>query len=157
MVESIALEDDDRGVEVLVARVRPVRSRRGRCSRCERRCRGYDQGAGRRWRALDVGTVKAYLEADAPRVACPAHGVVVAGVPLARPGARHTTGFKDMCAWLAAHTAGSVATTPPLVLHRRDTGLAAMVVPGMAAKGGYDVVWTVETKGTPLPDRGRRP
>jgi len=35
----------------------------------------------RRWRALDLGTVWAYLEADAPQVSCPVHGVVVAAVP----------------------------------------------------------------------------
>src|SRR5260370_8098437 len=40
--------------------------------------RSYDAGAGRRrWRALDLGTVRAVLEADAPRVRCPDHGVVV--------------------------------------------------------------------------------
>ena len=45
---------------------------------------GYDQGQGRRrWRALDLGTVQAVLEADAPRVRCPAHGVVAAAVPWA--------------------------------------------------------------------------
>ena len=71
VVEDVDLEGDG-AEEVLVARVRPTRSRRGRCSRCERRCRGYDRGDGRRrWRTLDVGTVPAYLEADAPRVACP--------------------------------------------------------------------------------------
>lgn len=40
--------------------------------------RGPDR---RRWRALDLGTVRAEVEADAPRVACPEHGVVVASVP----------------------------------------------------------------------------
>jgi len=33
---------------------------------------GYDRGEGRRrWRALDLGTVPTWLEADAPRVNCP--------------------------------------------------------------------------------------
>lgn len=74
VVESVGLEPDGDG-EVLVARVRPTRSRRGRCRRWRRRCAGYDRGEGRRrWRGLDLGTVRVYLEADAPRVACPEHG-----------------------------------------------------------------------------------
>jgi transposase len=69
---------------------------------CRRRCGGYDGGAGRRrWRALDLGTVRAVLEADAPRVRCPDHGVVVAAVPWARHGAGHTRFFDDQVAWLA--------------------------------------------------------
>ena len=53
--------------------------------------------------ALDLGTVPTWLEADAPRVRCPEHGVVVASVPWARHGAGHTRGFDDMAAWLATH------------------------------------------------------
>ena len=34
------------------------------------------------------------------RLRCPTHGVVVYGVPFARPGARFTTDFEDMIAWL---------------------------------------------------------
>jgi len=49
-----------------------------------------------------------YLEADAPRVCCAEHGVVVAAVPWARHGARFTTGFEDTAAWLACHAALSV-------------------------------------------------
>jgi transposase len=68
----------------------------------------HDRGEGRRrWRALDLGTVPTWLEADAPRVNCPEHGVVVASVPWARHGAGHTRGFDDMAAWLATHCAKS--------------------------------------------------
>ena len=72
--------DEEQGV--LVAHVRPARGERRRCGLCGRRCPGYDQGQGRRrWRALDLGTVQAVLEADAPRVRCAEHGVVVARCP----------------------------------------------------------------------------
>src|SRR5690349_9958612 len=75
---------------------------RGRCGVCRRRCPGYDRGQGRRrWRALDLGTVRAVLEADAPRVRCPEHGPTVAAVPWARHGAGHTFRFDDTVAWLA--------------------------------------------------------
>src|ERR1022692_3206227 len=52
--------------------------------------------------ALDLGTVRAELEAAAPRVACPEQGVVVAAVPRARHGAARTRFFDDQVAWLAA-------------------------------------------------------
>jgi transposase len=93
----------------VVLRVRPRAAQRGRCSRCQRRCAGYDRrGEARRWRSLDWGTTMVYLEADTYRVSCPEHGVVVAHVPWARPAARHTYAFEDTVAWLTAHSAASV-------------------------------------------------
>jgi transposase len=95
---------DDQAEAVVVA-ARPRKHLLGRCGVCARRCGGFDRGEGRRrWRALDLGTFKAFVEADAPRVSCPEHGVVVAGVPWARHGARHTHAFDDTAAWLAVHT-----------------------------------------------------
>jgi transposase len=95
--------DEDAGA--IVALVRPARGQRGRCGICGRRSPGYDQGQGRRrWRALDLGVVQAFLEAEAPRVTCRRHGVVVAAVPWARHGAGFTRAFEDTAAWLAVHT-----------------------------------------------------
>ena len=134
VIESVELEGEG-GAEVLVARVRPTRSRASRCSHCDRRCRGYDQGAGvRRWRALDLGTVQTFLEAPAPRVSCREHGVVVAAVPWARPGARHTTDFEDTCAWLAAHAAGSVVARLQRVSWRTVTAMVTRVVADLAGR-----------------------
>jgi transposase len=102
VVEQVLYDED---TDAVVACVRPTRSRRRRCGVCQRRCPGYDQGEGRRrWRTLDLGVVRAFLEADAPRVACPQHGVVVAGVPWARHQAGFTRAFEDTAAWLAVHT-----------------------------------------------------
>jgi transposase len=101
--------DEDRGL--LVAHVRPARGERRRCGLCRRRCPGYDQGQGRRrWRALDLGVVVAVLEADAPRVRCAKHGVVVAAVPWARHGAGHTRFFDDQVAWLAVACSKTAVT-----------------------------------------------
>lgn len=87
---------------VLVCHVRPVKAERYRCGICRRRCPRYDAGEGRRrWRALDLGTVQAFVEAGAPRVSCPGHGVRVAAVPWARHDARHTRDLDDTVAWLA--------------------------------------------------------
>ncbi|HEX4109090.1 MAG TPA: transposase, partial [Solirubrobacteraceae bacterium] len=70
---------------------------------CGRRCPREDAGEGRRrWRALDLGTTLAFLEADAPRVCCKQHRVVVAAVPWARHHARCTVAFEDQCCWWAA-------------------------------------------------------
>src|ERR1039458_6853743 len=80
----------DQDAELLVAHVRPTSRARSRWI-CRRPSPGYDAGGGRRrWRALDLGTMRAVLEADAPRVTCSEHGVVVAGVPWARHDAGHT-------------------------------------------------------------------
>src|SRR4029450_4718556 len=91
----------DEQAEAVVVAARPHKHLQGRCGRCGRRCRGFDRGEGRRrWRALGVGRLKALVEADAPRVRCPEHGVVVAAVPWARHGAGHTRAFDDTTAGL---------------------------------------------------------
>ncbi len=100
------VEVDDRG-QVVVA-VRPRYRERDRCGICRRRSPGFDLGEGRRrWRALDLGSALAYLEADAPRVSCREHGVVVCAVPWARHGSRFTHAFEDQVAWLAVNTSKS--------------------------------------------------
>ena len=97
VVEDVELTD--RGA--LVVSVRPTARERDRCPHCRRRCPGYDLGDGRRrWRALDFGTTFAYLEADAPRVSCKRHGVIVAAVPWARHDSAFTRQFEDQVAWL---------------------------------------------------------
>jgi transposase len=101
----------DEDAQLLVAHVKPHERERRRCPACGRRCPIYDRGEGRRrWRALDLGTVVAELEADAPRVRCPEHGVLVAGVPWARHHAGHTRFFDDQVAWLAVQTSKTAVT-----------------------------------------------
>jgi len=93
--------------EVVVC-ARPGWRERDRCGVCRRPCPGFDFGEGRRrWRALDLGTTFAYVEADAPRVTCRSHGVVVCAVPWARHRSRFTRGFEDQAAWLAVNTSKS--------------------------------------------------
>lgn len=107
-IEMIEYDEDE---QLLVAHVRPFASRRRRCGQCDKRCKGYDQGEGRRrWRALDLGFIQAVLEADAPRVNCPVHGVVVAAVPWARHAAGHTRAFDDQVAWLAVQCSKTAVT-----------------------------------------------
>ncbi len=92
--------------EALVVHVRPRRRDVARCGVCGRRAPGYERGEGRRrWRALDLGTTRAF--AAAPRVACRQHGVVVARVAWARHGSWFTREFEDQVAWLARHCSKS--------------------------------------------------
>jgi transposase len=108
LVDEVEFDED---AQVIVAYVRPRKGERGRCGICRRRCPGYDAGEGpRRWRALDLGTIRAYVEADAPRVSCSEHAVVVAAVPWARHGAGHTRYFDDTVAWLATACSKTAVT-----------------------------------------------
>ena len=107
VIEAVDWHQEDTGADagqlMVTVHVRPRKRQASRCGICGRRRPGYDAGAGRRrWRALDLGTVRAGLQAAAPRVACPEHGVVVAAVPWARHDAAHTRFFDDQVAWLAA-------------------------------------------------------
>jgi transposase len=103
VVESVKI-----GEEGLVVRARPRRRDVARCGVCGRRAPGYDRGEGRRrWRALDLGTTRAFVEASAPRVECRQHGVVVARVPWARHGSWFTREFEEQVAWLATQCSKS--------------------------------------------------
>jgi transposase len=134
VIESVDLVVED-GEEVVVARVRPDRYARSRCSRCGRRCPRDGAGTGqRRWRTLDLGTVRAYLVADTHRIDCAEHGSVIAAVPWARPGGRHSYAFEDTCAWLAAHAPGSVVSQMLRVSWRTVNGIVTRVVADLAGK-----------------------
>jgi transposase len=104
-IERAVIEDVRVELETIVVSVRPKAREKHRCGVCGRRCPREDCGEGRRrWRALDLGTTFAYLEADAPRVYCKHHRVVVAAVPWARHDSRFTIAFEDQCCWLAVNT-----------------------------------------------------
>ncbi len=103
MVEDVRIEED-----VVVVWARPRRRDVCRCGVCGRRCPGYDRGEGaRRWRALDLGTVRVFVEAEAPRVQCRKHGVVVCRLPWARHGSWFTRAFEEQVAWLATQCSKS--------------------------------------------------
>ncbi|MGH3742459.1 MAG: ISL3 family transposase [Micromonosporaceae bacterium] len=134
VIEKVELEVQG-GEEVLVATVRPTQSRQGRCGRCGRRAPRYDNGEGpRRWRGLDAGTTRVYLQAAAPRVTCPTHGVIVAAVPWARHGSRFTSAFEDTAAWLACHAALSVLAALLRITWRSVAAVITRVVAERAAQ-----------------------
>ena len=108
VVEQVVFEER---TQTVVVSVRPTKGAQRRCGHCGRRSSLYDRGEGRRrWRALDVGELRCYLEGDAPRVNCRTHGPTVAQVPWARHGAGHTRAFDDTVAWLAVQCSKSAVT-----------------------------------------------
>jgi len=70
----------------------------------------YDRSV-RRWRHLDLGATKLFLEAEIRRIHCGRCGRVrTEAVSWARPRARHTRDFEDVVAWLAQHTDKTTVT-----------------------------------------------
>jgi transposase len=53
--------------------------------------------------------MKVLIEADAPRVRCKRHGVLVAAVPWARHGSGFTREFEQQVGWLAVQTSKAAA------------------------------------------------
>lgn len=64
------------------------------CPECRLRLPIYDHVAARRWRHLDHGGWRTWLQARIPRVFCLEHGVRQAAVPWALPGSRFTLAFE---------------------------------------------------------------
>ena len=90
--------------EVFVVIARPSSRERSLCPFCGRRCIGYDSSYKvRRWRSLDFGSMRVYLESFAPRIKCKEHGVLVAKVPWARHDSDYTYDFETAVTWLTLH------------------------------------------------------
>lgn len=108
-VKKVRFETDEFGDPTLVAEV-AVRGR-SRCSRCSRKCPRYDQLEPRRWRHLDFGIWRVYLEAQLWRVDCSCCGVVVEEVTWADPASRFTKPFEDLVTWLAQRSDKTTIST----------------------------------------------
>ena len=92
----------------IIVKVRPYKNRKGHvCPICGERHKCYDHLETRRWRALDIGRMRCYLEYAPVRVDCPKDGVRVEEVPWARPKSRFTRDFEDWVACLTIHSAKS--------------------------------------------------
>lgn len=80
-----------------------LRRRRLVCGHCgfTTRYRHDTRPVESRWRHLDLGVWRVEVRASLRRLRCPSHGVVVEGVPFARPRAKLTRDFDELLAWLA--------------------------------------------------------
>jgi transposase len=74
-----------------------------------------------------------FLQAEAPRVSCPVHGVVVAAVPWARHDSRFTSTSEDTAAWLACHAAFTVLAALLRITWR---SVAAVITRVVAERAG---------------------
>jgi transposase len=110
VIENVYFEEIN-GEEICVIRSRPPIRDTHRCPLCGKQYPGYDSASKmRRWRSLDFGSQRVYLEANAPRIKCTQHGVVVAKVPWARHNSGYTYDFETAVTWFTLHaTAQDVA------------------------------------------------
>ncbi|WP_040884752.1 ISL3 family transposase [Janibacter sp. HTCC2649] len=123
---------------VVLVRARTRFGSRQRCPHCRRRCPRYDRGRQRRWRGLDWDRRRVFVHARIPRVSCREHGVVVAWVPWARHGARHTTAFEDMAAWAATQMSITAVTTLLRCAWRTIGSIVTRVLADRRAASGSD-------------------
>lgn len=112
----------------IVAKVR-LRRRRRACSACGQLCKATHDTHTRRWRHLDLGRTRCFIEAQLCRVKCPDCGVRVEAVPFARPAARHTRDFEDVVAFLAQQ----MAKAPIAALLRVDWETVGRIVERVVA------------------------
>lgn len=65
------------------------------CPECQETVPGYDRKR-RRWRHLDTCQFTTWIQAEVPRVSCPAHGVKQITIPWAAPGSQFTAWFERL-------------------------------------------------------------
>lgn len=86
----------------LIIKVRPHAKRQARCPKCGKVCRVYDIAKNpKRWRTLDLGGLKVYLEYRPKRIKCKDHKVLVEEIPWARRNTCFSKIFED---WVACLT-----------------------------------------------------
>ena len=134
VVESARIDADGS----LVIAVRPRKSQLCRCFKCGQRRPVYDMPptGPRRWRSLDFGTTKVFLEYALPRVSCPEHGVHPAGVPWAHHASRFTRDFEEQVAWLCVHANRSVVAAIMRIDWKSVGGICKRVYDRLDAQAG---------------------
>jgi transposase len=94
-VRDVAFDPEGVIVTIALATKKPV------CSGCGARSLGIKEHRAKRWRHLDLGGSKWFLECMLRRLYCPGCGEVYERVPWARAGAPYTRDFEDLTAFLA--------------------------------------------------------
>jgi transposase len=103
-VVSLNAETDKYGEEIFVARVKLPDDESYRCPICGKRGEkhGYKLKRVKRWRSLDFGKNKFYIESELPRVRCEKCGVHAQKVPWALHDSDYTYAFDLRVAYLSA-------------------------------------------------------
>ena len=100
-VAGFDLREHEGGAKTLVVHVRLYKRDKWRCPVCGRKCPVHDYVCGEAfWRGMDFGPVRVVVGSRVPRVCCPGHGVLTAGVPWAKPSSRFTLDFARSAAWM---------------------------------------------------------
>jgi transposase len=83
-----------------------------------------------------MGNARVYIEAEAPRITCPKHGIVVAAVPWAHHGSAFTKAFENTCSWLSIHSSKKVVSEYPRVDWHAVGAICARVYQELEASRG---------------------
>jgi transposase len=115
-----------------------LRAKRPVCSGCGARGLPIKEHRTKRWRHLDLGAARCYIECDLRRPYCPGCGDIYEAVPWARAGSAYTRDFAGTVAFLAQQ----MAKTPLAKLMRigwRSVGkILARVVADKLDRGRLD-------------------
>ena len=96
----------------LIVGCAPRKGQARRCAECGKKAPVHDCSTEpRRWRSLDLGTTKTFIEHATVRVACPTCGAHAAAVPRAHRASRFTRAFEEQVAWLCVHCSRSVVAS----------------------------------------------
>jgi transposase len=94
------VRDVEFGAQAMIVTV-CLRRKQPLCSGCGARGLKIKDYRTKRWRHLDAGGVRCYIECRLRRLYCPGCGELPEHVEWARGGARYTRDFDDLTAWLA--------------------------------------------------------
>jgi transposase len=90
---------------VFVAKVALPKEEQYLCPICGQKCGKYDRANHtKRWRSLDLGNKKFFVECQIPRCICPEHGVLSQKIPWAIRDSDYTLAFETRVAYEAAKT-----------------------------------------------------
>ena len=133
VIENVRVEANS-----IVISARP-RKKALRCPVCKKRCDAYDTLPARRWRTLDIGGSRCYIEYAPRRVECADHGVRSEALPWARSAkSRFTSAFEDLVAWLSLDMCRSALSELMRVSWRSVGSICKRVADDLEEQDGHD-------------------
>jgi hypothetical protein len=121
-----------------------LRRRKLRCP-CGWATRACHARSTRRWRHLDMGGSRLWLQGEVRRLQCRrCRRVRTEQVPWARPGARHSRDFQDVVAWLAQRTDKTTITRMLRVSWEAVARIVAVRAATVLLLESHPPLWPVE-------------